>query len=147
LYVREKCEKYVREDKSVAVDPLGVLWVEGHELVEHDVGHRSHAHRGTRMAGVGLKGGIDLQKTCELVIDTLYTRQHAAAALLRRNCGGGGVVVENSGASDTITRLTYREGSDGVDSELVDLSVRHNGQTVDGRRLERGGSQVLGRRV
>jgi hypothetical protein len=53
-------EKYVRENEAVAVDPVWVLGVESHELVEHDVGHRSHAHRGTRMTRVGLKGGIDL---------------------------------------------------------------------------------------
>ena len=57
----ESTEMYVREDKSVAVDPFGVLGVESHELVEHDVGNRGHAHRGTRMAGVCLECGIDLQ--------------------------------------------------------------------------------------
>ena len=38
---------YVREDKTIAVQPLRVLGVEGHELVEQDVGYRGHAHRGT----------------------------------------------------------------------------------------------------
>jgi hypothetical protein len=28
--------------------------------------------------------------------------------------------------------LTYREGADGVDGELVDLSERHDGQKGDG---------------
>ena len=53
-------EKYVREDESVAVNPFGVLGVESHELVPHDVGNRGQAHRGTRMAGVCLECGIDL---------------------------------------------------------------------------------------
>ena len=52
--------RYVREDKAVAVDPVGVLGVESHELVEQDVGHRGHAHGGTGVTGVRLEGGIDL---------------------------------------------------------------------------------------
>jgi hypothetical protein len=51
---------HVREDETIAVDPVGVLGVESHELVEQDVGRRGHAHRGARVAGVGLEGGIDL---------------------------------------------------------------------------------------
>jgi hypothetical protein len=43
----------LREDEAVSVDPAGVLWVEGHEFVEEDVGGRRQAHRGARMAGVG----------------------------------------------------------------------------------------------
>ena len=35
----------LREDKSVAVQPLGVLGVELHELVEKDVGNRRHTPR------------------------------------------------------------------------------------------------------
>ena len=53
-------EKYVREDKSVAVQPLRVLGVELHELVEQDVGDRRHAHGRTGVARVGVEGGIDL---------------------------------------------------------------------------------------
>jgi hypothetical protein len=71
--VRRKCEKYVREDKSVAVDPLGVLGVESHELVPHDVGDRGHAHGRTRMARVCLERGIDLQIHQQLAIDPLQT--------------------------------------------------------------------------
>ena len=37
----------LREDKSVAVQPLGVLGVELHELVEKDVGNRRHTPRNT----------------------------------------------------------------------------------------------------
>lgn len=50
----------VGEDEAVAVEPLGVLRVEGHELVEQDVGDRSHAHGRTGVARVGLERGIDL---------------------------------------------------------------------------------------
>lgn len=50
----------LREDESIAVEPIWVLWVEGHEFVEEDVGSRCHAHRGTRVTGVGFEGGIDL---------------------------------------------------------------------------------------
>jgi hypothetical protein len=56
----EICKKYVRENKAVAIDPVWVLGVERHELVEHDVSHRGHAHRGARVARVGLVCGIDL---------------------------------------------------------------------------------------
>lgn len=59
----QKKRSNVRENKSVAVNPIGVLWVEGHELVEENVGHRGHAHRGARMAGIGLGRGIDLLGT------------------------------------------------------------------------------------
>ena len=34
--------KNSREYKSVAVDEAGVFGIEGHELVEEDVGHRRH---------------------------------------------------------------------------------------------------------
>ena len=37
----------LREDESVAVQPLGVLGVELHELVEKDVGNRRHTPRTT----------------------------------------------------------------------------------------------------
>jgi len=56
----EKKERCVREHKSVAVDPFRVLGVEGHELVEQDMGHWGHAHRGARVARVCLERGIDL---------------------------------------------------------------------------------------
>ncbi len=35
----------LREDKSIAVNPIGVLRVEFHELVEKDVSNRCHAPR------------------------------------------------------------------------------------------------------
>lgn len=52
----------VRENEAITVDPFGVLGVEGHELVEEDVGHRGHAHGGAGMARVGLEGRIHLEK-------------------------------------------------------------------------------------
>jgi len=53
----------IRENEAIAVEPFGVLWVEGHELVEEDVGDGCHAHRGARMARVGLECGIDLENS------------------------------------------------------------------------------------
>lgn len=73
----------LREDESIPVDPLGVLGVESHEPIEKDVGDGCHAprcrsaqsafrdrrhrsssmrglHRGTRVARVGVEGGIGL---------------------------------------------------------------------------------------
>lgn len=52
--------KDLRKNKSVSVNPLGILGVECHEFVEQDVGHWGHAHRGAGVAGVGLESGIDL---------------------------------------------------------------------------------------
>lgn len=58
-----------RENESIPVDPAGILRVEGHELVEEDVGGRGQAHRGARMAGVGLGGGIDLYASTMLLVE------------------------------------------------------------------------------
>lgn len=41
-----------REDESIAVQPLGVLGVEVHELVEENVGNRSHTPRGALSANL-----------------------------------------------------------------------------------------------
>lgn len=49
-----------REDKSVPVDPIGVLGVELHELVEKDMGNRGHSHGCTRVAGVRVGDRISL---------------------------------------------------------------------------------------
>ena len=50
----------LRENESVSVDPVGVLGVETHELVEKNVSDRGHTHRGTGVTGVGFGGRIDL---------------------------------------------------------------------------------------
>lgn len=52
--------KYSRKHKSVAVEPLWVLWVVVHDPVPEDVSHWGHAHWGTRVTRVGLEGRIDL---------------------------------------------------------------------------------------
>ena len=67
-FVAEEMEQSILQHASMAVgqheaipiDPVGVLWVEGHEFVEEDVGHRRHSHGRARVARVGLEGGIDL---------------------------------------------------------------------------------------
>lgn len=51
---------YLRQDETIAIDPVWVLGVEAHEFVEHDMRHGCHAHGGSGMAGIGLEGGIDL---------------------------------------------------------------------------------------
>ena len=53
--------RHIRENKTITVDPVGVLGVEVHELVEQNVGHGGHAHGGTRVARVSLGGGINLE--------------------------------------------------------------------------------------
>lgn len=50
----------LRENKAITVGEVGVLGVEGHELVEENVRHGGHAHGGTGVTGVGLEGGINL---------------------------------------------------------------------------------------
>jgi hypothetical protein len=53
----------VGQNKAVAVQPVRVLGVELHELVEQDVGNRGHAHGRTGVTRVCLGGGIDLETT------------------------------------------------------------------------------------
>lgn len=53
----------VRKDEAIAVEPVRVLRVESHELVEKNVRNRCHAHRGTGVTRVRFRGGIDLQLT------------------------------------------------------------------------------------
>ena len=53
----------VGENETIPVDPVGVLGVEVHELVEENVGHGSHAHGGTGVPRVGLEGGINLRRS------------------------------------------------------------------------------------
>lgn len=64
--VLEHASMAVGKDEAVTVEPLWVLWVEGHELVEQDVGHWGHSHGRTRVARVGGERGIDLEHiTCQ----------------------------------------------------------------------------------
>jgi hypothetical protein len=57
---RKVASRHVRENETITVDPIGVLGVEVHELVEENVGNGGHAHGGTGVARVGLGGGINL---------------------------------------------------------------------------------------
>jgi hypothetical protein len=41
-------------------------------------------------------------------------------------------------------RKTYRKGADGVDGELVGLSVRHDGQTCGGEKSEGRRRELVG---
>jgi hypothetical protein len=74
----------LREDEAISVQPLGVLGVELHELIEKDVGNRCHApenatsqptiflcdereiwehsHGSTGVSRVAVEGSIDLKK-------------------------------------------------------------------------------------
>lgn len=58
-----------REHESIAVDPVGIFRVEGHELVEHDVSRGCQAHGGTGVARIGLGSGIDLSSVLHSVSD------------------------------------------------------------------------------
>lgn len=57
-----EAEKHLRKDETISVDPIRVLGVECHELVEEDVCNRSHTHGSARVARVGFGGGIDLER-------------------------------------------------------------------------------------
>lgn len=60
-----------REHESISVDPIWVLWVVVHEFVEENVSDWSHAHRSSRMTGVGLCGGINLFRTMSAAVPDL----------------------------------------------------------------------------
>ena len=64
----------VGQHEAVPVEPGRVLRVEGHELVEEDVGDWGHAHGRPGVARVGLEGGIDLEKSCcqPLILSILH---------------------------------------------------------------------------
>lgn len=62
----------LRENESVSVDPVGVLGVETHELVEKNVRDRGHTHGCTGVTRVGFGGRIDLWEhlmSVRIVID------------------------------------------------------------------------------
>ena len=61
-FTRISCSRRfdLRQDETITIDPVWVLGVEGHELVEQDMGNGCHAHRSSGMTGVGFEGGIDL---------------------------------------------------------------------------------------
>lgn len=40
----------IREDETISVEPAGILWIEGHELVEEHVGDWGATHRSTRVS-------------------------------------------------------------------------------------------------
>jgi len=58
----ESQSRHVREYKSIPVNPLWVLGVEGHEFVEEDMSGRRQAHGRSGMAGVCFERRIDLEK-------------------------------------------------------------------------------------
>jgi hypothetical protein len=52
--------KDVREDEAIAVDPIWILRIERHELIEKNMTNGRHSHRRTWVSRVCFKGGIDL---------------------------------------------------------------------------------------
>ena len=61
----------LRQDETIAIDPVWVLGVEIHELVEHDMGNGCHAHGSSGMTGIGFGGGIDLGEEQLISMDPL----------------------------------------------------------------------------
>lgn len=77
---------YLREHEAISVDPLRVLRVEPHELVEEDVGDRGHTHRRTGVAGVGLERGIDLQSPMLSVVILMMVMTMLPCPSWRQGC-------------------------------------------------------------
>ena len=61
---RDSCDRKsdLRQDETITIDPVWVLGVEIHELIEQDMGNGCHAHGSSGMTGVGFEGGIDLDE-------------------------------------------------------------------------------------
>lgn len=51
---------HLRKNESISIDPVRIRGIEGHELVEHNMGNWGHAHRRARVPRVGFEGRIDL---------------------------------------------------------------------------------------
>jgi hypothetical protein len=132
----------VGEHEAITVDPVGVLGVEAHELVEEDVSHGGHAHGGTGMAGVGFEGSIDLGR----LVSASNWWTEAAKVLEQGKTGGREPRSGSSGIMDRLLREdhggqtgrggTYRESADGVDSQLVQIRVGHDGGGTAGMMLD-----------
>jgi len=128
----------VGEDEAVTVEPLGVLGVELHELVEQHVGlwvvcervkagsvflggqgtyDRGHAHGRTGVARVGGEGGINLGFSSALVSMAVVDGRASA-----------------QGEADPLrwSQQTYRESADGVNRQGVNLVVAHLCGMFDG---------------
>jgi hypothetical protein len=52
---------YLREDKTISIQPFRVLRVKVHELAEENMRGGSQTHWGTGMTGISFGGGIDLE--------------------------------------------------------------------------------------
>lgn len=92
------------------------------------MGHGGHTHRGTGVARVGLGGGINLA-TALVKLNLRYDCRIAAHP--RSHWGGypsqwhQRPVRQERGIE---TGRTYRENADGVDRQLVQISVTHDGR-------------------
>ena len=60
---RSVCNDDSREDESVSIQPVRILRIEFHELVEQDMGYWSQTHGRTRVTGVGGERCVDLVVT------------------------------------------------------------------------------------
>ena len=99
----------VRENESIPVDPIRVLRVEGHELVEQDVSDWRHTHGRTRVARVGLERGIDLSSPSNQPLLVSHSTSSCAAQRLIWQWRG--------------TSATYGQQSDGVNGELILVGI------------------------
>lgn len=98
--VQQRTGVSIGEHKAITVDPVGILGIEGHKLVEEDVGSWRKTHWSTRMPRVAPGDHVGL-------------RQLATA----------------SGKEEEADGL-YREDADGVDGSPVILRVAHCGRAT-----------------
>ena len=50
----------LRENETISIQPILVLRIEGHELIEENMGRRGQTHGRAGMTGIGFEGSIDL---------------------------------------------------------------------------------------
>lgn len=117
---------HVREHETITVDPIGVLGVEVHELVEQNVGDGGHAHGGTGVTRVGLGGGINLVAA---LVEFKSWCIHRSAVVFRSieralplQCPPKDL------AAVAGTEETYRENTDGVNRQRIQIGVTHDGR-------------------
>lgn len=118
------CEDFdLRKNKTISIQPIRILWVEVHEFVEKDVGHRCHPHGGAGMPWIGLTSGIDLDDELRLALDSRRNKNQSGDVERK------GIVlrIANGRAlSNGCGVVTYSQKPDRVDGKLIILIIRHD---------------------
>lgn len=123
-----------REDKSIPIDPVGVLWVELHELVKENMGNWGHSHGGTRVTRVRIRDRISLSQKA--------TYQHCRKKCHQEKKVGFRSVfflvsLRNEHEAEEIKvglelrevfATTYGQNTNSVNATIVELAVSHCGR-------------------